>query len=969
MTTRDSRVSTLWQLSAIAVALACAFSAGNVQANGLNPTVVAGQAGFSTQGSALSVTNSPGAIINWQGFSIGASEATRFIQQSAASSVLNRVIGPDPSVILGTLTSNGRVFLINPSGIMVGQGARIDVAGLVASTLNLSNQDFLAGRLNFMSNPLAGRVENQGSITTPSGGSVYLVGANVTNSGIINSPQGDVILAAGQSVKIFDTSTPGVRVELAASDNKAVNLGEILVQSGQVGIYGALLRNSGVINADQVGRDAAGKIVLRAKQDVTLDAASRLSANGEQGGAITVQSDAGTTLVSGAIDAKGAAGKGGDVQLLGNHVGLIGASVDASGTTGGGTVLAGGDYQGKNPNVQNASATYMSADSAISADAIANGSGGKVVLWANDSTRAYGSITARGGAQSGDGGLIETSGHWLDVAGIKVNAGAPHGKSGMWLLDPADVTITGAVDSGGTYNNLNPDVFTPSSGMATANVNLTTITTALNLGTDVTITTANSGASGAGAGDISVNAAITWSVIAPTTPSTLTLSAVRDVNVNQAITATRGSFTANAGRNVNVSAVITTTGDGVAGNGNVVLRAGNNGTGPGTAAGTVVFLAGGSVTMTSGAASIYYNPSAYATPTNYLGNFSLTTSTLNSYMWLFADTALVAQNKIYNGTTAATLSTPFIFKSGPLGVPPPPDGTTVGQRVSLIAGAANFNSKDVATANTVNFTGYTLGSADAGSYALFGQPASQAASITAKALSMSGLSVPASKIYDANLVAVVSGTPTLAVAEAPGTGTTADGKAYTGDIVAITGTATGTYNFKDVAGATPATTVTYGGLALNNTNYSLTIQTPAAATITVKPLTATVTAPSKIYDGNTTAAPTLAVVAAGLVGTETVTATGTATFNSKDVLTANLVTVNTTALVNGLNGGFASNYSLVAGQTVADTITAKPLTATVTAPSKVYDGNTTAAPTLAVVAAGLVGTETVTATGAASFKS
>ena len=107
-------------------------------------------------------------------------------------------------------------------------------------------------------------------------------------------------------------------------------------------------------------------------------------------------------------------------------------------------MLVDGDYQGKSPSVQNASATYMSADSTISADAITNGNGGKVVLWANDSTRAYGSIAARGGAQGGDGGLIETSGHWLDVAGIKVSANAQNGKGGTWLLDPNNVTIQAA---------------------------------------------------------------------------------------------------------------------------------------------------------------------------------------------------------------------------------------------------------------------------------------------------------------------------------------------------------------------------------------------------------------------------------------------------------------------------------------------------------------------------------------------
>jgi filamentous hemagglutinin family protein len=95
------------------------------------------------------VTNSPNSIINWQSFSIGANEITRFTQQSAASAVLNRVTGTagriDPSVILGALQSNGRVFLLNPSGIVFGAGAQVDVAGLVASSLNLSNADFLGG--------------------------------------------------------------------------------------------------------------------------------------------------------------------------------------------------------------------------------------------------------------------------------------------------------------------------------------------------------------------------------------------------------------------------------------------------------------------------------------------------------------------------------------------------------------------------------------------------------------------------------------------------------------------------------------------------------------------------------------------------------------------------------------------------------------------------------------------------------
>ncbi|MDO8350634.1 MAG: filamentous hemagglutinin N-terminal domain-containing protein, partial [Gallionella sp.] len=809
MTTKGKSVSPLWRLSIVSVALACVFAAGQTQANGTDPAVVAGQASFATQGSSLSITNTPGTIINWHGFSIGASETTRFIQQSAASSVLNRVIGPDPSVILGTLTSNGRVFLINPGGILFGQGASIDVAGLVASTLNLSNQDFLAGRLNFSSDPLAGNVENRGAITTPSGGIVYLVGDNVTNSGIVTSPQGDVILAAGQSVNIFDTSTPGVRVELTASDNTAVNLGEILAQSGQVGIYGAALRNAGIIDADQVVRDASGKIVLRAKQDLTLDAGSRLSANGEQRGEITVQSETGTTLVSGMIEAKGTGTgqTGGTVQVLGEKVGLFGGHINVAGDAGGGTVLVGGDYQGKNPSVQNASATYMSADSIITADAITNGDGGKVVLWANDSTRAYGSITARGGAQGGDGGLIETSGHWLDVAGININASAPHGKSGMWLLDPADVTITGAVDSGGAFSGGNPDVFTPSSNASTANVNLTTITTALNLGTDVTITTANSGTSGSGNGDISVDAVLTWSVIAPTTPSTLTLNAVRDVNVNQAITATRGSFVANAGRNVNVSAVITTT------DGDVVLRADNDGTGPGVAGGTVAFLAGGSVTMTRGAASIYYNPSSYATPTNYLGNFTLTDSTLNSYMWVFAQ----GNNKIYDGTNATTLS----FKGTP----------TDGGVVTLTPGTAVFDSKNVGTGKAVTYSGYSLGGADANKFALFSSAGTATANITQAALTLSTGNV--TKTYSGDLTAL-------------GTAAVTGGTLFAGDTLSG-----GTFAFTDKNVGIGNKTVTVSGVTVgdgvNNGNY--TVGYASNTTSTINPYAVSFTG-TKVYDAN-----------------------------------------------------------------------------------------------------------------------
>ena len=168
-----------------ALLLAASYLAGpavqSAQAAPALPQVVNGQATFNQQGNVFSITNTPGAIINWQSFNIGAGEVTRFIQQSSDSAVLNRIVGQDPSKILGALQSNGKVFLINPNGILFGQGSRVDVNGLVASTLNLSDADFLAGKKNFQAGAgaSAGRsaVRNDGAITTPAGGKVYLIAA------------------------------------------------------------------------------------------------------------------------------------------------------------------------------------------------------------------------------------------------------------------------------------------------------------------------------------------------------------------------------------------------------------------------------------------------------------------------------------------------------------------------------------------------------------------------------------------------------------------------------------------------------------------------------------------------------------------------------------------------------------------------------------------------------------------------
>src|SRR4051812_42953254 len=283
-------------------------------ANPLGPQVVNGQASFAQQGNTLAITNSPNAIINWQSFSINGAEITRFIQQNPNSAVLNRIVGQDPSQILGALQSNGRVFLINPNGILFGQGAQVDVNGLVASTLNISNEDFLKGKMNFKAGDKAAELKNQGTITTPAGGQVYLIAPNVENSGIITSPKGDVLLAAGHSVQLVDSTNPALQVVVSAPENEALNLGQIVAQGGKTGIYGALVKQRGIVNANSAVVGENGKIVFKASRDTLLEAGSQTTATG--------------------------AGKGGDVIVQGDRVGLLGdARIDVSGGTGGGTVL------------------------------------------------------------------------------------------------------------------------------------------------------------------------------------------------------------------------------------------------------------------------------------------------------------------------------------------------------------------------------------------------------------------------------------------------------------------------------------------------------------------------------------------------------------------------------------------------------------------------------------------------------
>ena len=161
-----------------------------------------------------------------------------------------------------------------------------------------------------------------------------------------------------------------------------------------------------------------------------------------------VESESGTVWISGEVSARGSTGLGGDIRLLGEQVGLNGAEIDASGETGGGEVLVGGDAGGEG-SVPTAQSTYVSADSSVSADALGSGDGGKMVVFAEGFANVQGSLSARGGPDGGSGGFVETSGRESFVILNTPDTTAPAGEGGQWLIDPNDIEI---VAGGGNVN-------------------------------------------------------------------------------------------------------------------------------------------------------------------------------------------------------------------------------------------------------------------------------------------------------------------------------------------------------------------------------------------------------------------------------------------------------------------------------------------------------------------------------------
>ena len=481
--------------------------------------VISGQAQVATQGSAMTVTNTSGAILNWNTFNIGASASVRFDQPGSSSQVLNRVVGNDPSSILGRLSSNGRVWLLNPNGVLFGENARVDVAGLVASTLRLNDDDWRGGRWMFTTDPARrGDVTNRGELRSAFGGQVALIGSSVRNDGLIEAPGGQVMLAAGAQVEVVDTGVPHLAVRVRSPEGIATNLGQVIAPGGRIDVHAAAVNQSGIVRADSLEQGPGGSVLLRAQGDVRLAAGSRTSADGASGGGVTIDATGGRTTLEGSVSARGLAGSGGCIELLGREIGAYeGSRADVSGATGGGTLIVGGGIQGRDARYANAGAVYIAPAAMLAADALDHGPGGSIVVWSDRATRAFGQFSARGGLLGGDGGFVETSGGWLDARPLRMDLSAPRGSPGRWLLDPYDILITDSAPTG------NVDAgFTATGSPAT--IGAPTLAAALTAGTNVTVSTG--GSTGSEAGDISLGTGVGLTLSIPgSSPGSLTLVA------------------------------------------------------------------------------------------------------------------------------------------------------------------------------------------------------------------------------------------------------------------------------------------------------------------------------------------------------------------------------------------------------------------------------------------------------------
>ncbi|GAB5411677.1 MAG: filamentous hemagglutinin N-terminal domain-containing protein [Chlamydiales bacterium] len=467
---------------------------------------ISGIANCKEQSGTVVIESGKRSIVKWDEFSIAKGERVRFSMPDKKSAILNRVSGAR-SEILGQIDSNGKVYLLNPKGVLIGKDAIINTASFVASSLDVLDQDFLCGEEMLFSGDSEADIVNLGTISCLQG-DVALIAHNVSNFGKV----------AGKFVGIAS----GPKVLLKPKGNQ-----RIFIQAKG----GASIQHSGEIKA------LATELRTGSVYDHAIGCSGKIEATKteKRNGRVYLVAEHGKNNFDGEIVAKS-----GEVYILGDHI-FMGdhANINVSDIGKAGTVLVGGDYQGMNFDLPNSLDVTVSSGATVKADGEQIGDGGKVIFWADRVMHHNGIVSARGGEEGGDGGFIEISGHQsLRDPHVQTDCRAPFGKFGTVLFDPvANVVISSAANSG---MDTVPYTFSPTA-TPSATLNVTTLTNAL--ANANVIVTSGSPATVTDVGSITVDATapISWS-----SPTTLELVSTGFISIEANITntSTTSGFTA-----------------------------------------------------------------------------------------------------------------------------------------------------------------------------------------------------------------------------------------------------------------------------------------------------------------------------------------------------------------------------------------------------------------------------------------
>ena len=303
--------------------------------------VAAGSAMINTAGSTMNINQTSNRVaINWNGFDIGSNATVNFVQPSASAVALNRVNSANPSQIYGNLNANGQVFLINSAGVYFAPGANVNVGGIVATTHQMGDTDFMNGSNTFSRNGSTGSVINDGTIKSGIGGYIALLAPEVQNNGVLVAQQGTVALAGGEAItlnfgnlaKLSSLTIAPSLIKTLVENKLAIQApdGLIILSARAVNQLAGSVINSGNIQADGVTQ-SGGRIILEASSSIThsgnmsANAASNSKGNG---GTIAIIADlsnlSSITSINGSISAKASnlGGDGGSIETSASKVSI-----------------------------------------------------------------------------------------------------------------------------------------------------------------------------------------------------------------------------------------------------------------------------------------------------------------------------------------------------------------------------------------------------------------------------------------------------------------------------------------------------------------------------------------------------------------------------------------------------------------------------------------------------------------------